>query len=618
MIGAAVLGAGLVLARHVEHGVGLSWDSVNYIGVARNLLAGEGFVELTGRAYTYWAPLYPMLLAAAGALGIDPRDAAGPLNAAVFGAAVAISGFYLRDRLASRFLAAWGALAAALSIPLAWAASVAMATIPLSALTLLALIQIEKFLRERRTRALLLASIFSSLALAIHYTGVILLVFTAGLLALQQGAVPTRIRRIAVYGTIASAPMAAWSVRNTLLAGAATGSREWGFDSLLALLRDAVDRASQWAFVNLFVDSRYFEVVYWPIASFLTGAALSAVFAIAVYSLARLARNGESATESPPLAVFAGFSIAYLLLLALSIALVRAIMPGDRYLIPAYLPLLIGSLLALDGFLVGVRRRGKPHAKWLTIGAFAALCLWLAWSAALQPTAIREANANGIARYDGLRDSEVLRYVQDNASNLIERETQSNDVWAVYAGSRGRLAPEWRIAPDSDGAVIVWFHDAPHRQYDAADLRGMPGVETVANLAGGAVFAVGKARDPVPAYQSAYDALIVREPAVRSVFDVYFDGRTLAYAKSPCAPGDAAVRFFLHVTPVDAGDLPAERRNAGFDNLDFSFVDIGARFNEKCVASVRLPNYPVEKIETGQFAGGERLWEANFPADESP
>ena len=615
VVGAAVLGAGLVLARHVEHGVGLSWDSVTYIGVARNLLAGEGFVELTGRAYTLWAPLYPMLLAAAGALGVDPQDAAGPLNAAAFGAAVAISGFYLRDRLASRFLAAWGALAAALSIPLAWAASVALVTIPLSALTLLALIQIEKFLREQQTRALLLASIFSSLAFAIHYRGIILLVFAAGLLALQQGAVPTRIRRIAVYGTIASAPMAAWSIRNTLLVGSATGPRGLESDSFFPLLVDAINRTSQWAFVNLFVDNLYFEEIFWPIASFFTGAALSAVALTAVYAFAQAARS-RNETEIPPFAVFAGFSIAYLLLLTLSITLGYAAGPGDRFLIPAYIPLLIGLLIGLDGFLLNIRNKGKPYAKRLSVGTLAALCLWLAFSAALQPLAIREANANGIGRYDGLRDSEVLRYIQDNASNLIERETQSNDVWAVYAGSRGRTPAVW-IDTDSDGAVILWFHDKPHAKYDAAELRGMPRVETLANLADGAVFVVNKARS-ASVYQSAYDALIDREPPVRSVFDVHFDGRTLAYAKFPCARGDTAARFFLHVTPVDADDLPAERRNAGFDNLDFSFVNIGARFDEKCIASVRLPNYPVEKVKTGQFAGDEWLWEANFPVDESP
>lgn len=611
VIGAAVLGAGLVLARHVEHGVGLSWDSVNYIGVARNLLAGEWFVELTGRAYTYWAPLYPMLLAAAGALGIDPQDAAGPLNAAAFGAAVIVSGLWLRDRLASRFLAAWGALAVALSIPLAWAASVALVTIPLSALTLLSLIQVEKFLREAQTRALLLASIFSGLAWAIHYRSIALIIFVAALLALQpRTAFITKAKRVAVYGAIASTPTALWMIKNQLTVGYPTGERGWESASFLPLLGDAINRASQWIFVNLFVDSRYLGVNQWPIASFLTGVALLALTISVVYALARAARSAEMETRMLPFIVFAGFAVAYLLLLTLSIAFGYAFGSGDRFLIPAYIPLLIGLLFGLDGFLLSARKQGKPYAKRLSVGALAALCSWLALSAALQPLAIREANAYGIGRYDGLINSEVLHYVQDNETNLIEGETQSNDNAAVYVRSRGRLAPEWRIAPDSDGAVIIWFHDIPHRQYDAADLRGMPGVETVANLADGAVFVVNKARDPLSGYQSAYDALIAREPAVRSVFDVYLDGRTLAYAKSPCSRGDTAARFFLHVTPRDADDLPEERRRYGFDNFDFLFTESGVRFEGKCITSVPLPNYPIDTALTGQFSRNRRTWEA--------
>ena len=58
-----------------------------------------------------------MLLAGAGAVGFDPRDVAAPLNAAIFGLNVFVVGRWLRSRLQSRFLLAWGCLAVALSVP---------------------------------------------------------------------------------------------------------------------------------------------------------------------------------------------------------------------------------------------------------------------------------------------------------------------------------------------------------------------------------------------------------------------------------------------------------------------------------------------------------------------
>lgn len=116
----AAMGAGLVLARGATYGPVLHYDSINYIAVARNLLAGEGFINFSGSDYTLWPPLYPLLLAAVSLGRFDPLNAAGPLNAAIFGLTIFVLGQYLRHRLQSRFLALWACVMIALSIPLAF------------------------------------------------------------------------------------------------------------------------------------------------------------------------------------------------------------------------------------------------------------------------------------------------------------------------------------------------------------------------------------------------------------------------------------------------------------------------------------------------------------------
>ena len=90
------------------------------------------------------------------------------------------------------------------------------------------------------------------------------------------------------------------------------------------------------------------------------------------------------------------------------------------------------------------------------------------------------------------------------------------------------------------------------------------------------------------------------QPVAQSDFDVYLRGNRLAYLKEPCAAGDADARFLLHIIPADIADLPADRRESGFANLDFQFADYGADIDGKCVAERELPDYAIERIRTGQ------------------
>ena len=97
-------------------------------------------------------------------------------------------------------------------------------------------------------------------------------------------------------------------------------------------------------------------------------------------------------------------------------------------------------------------------------------------------------------------------------------------------------------------------------------------------------------------------------PVVRSVFDVYIHDGRLIYAKDICAPDDREARFFLHVHPADVSDLPEERRESGFDNLDFNLREHGGESDGDCFAAVELPAYEIERISTGQYTSDGRVW----------
>ena len=113
------------------------------------------------------------------------------------------------------------------------------------------------------------------------------------------------------------------------------------------------------------------------------------------------------------------------------------------------------------------------------------------------------------------------------------------------------------------------------------------------------------------------DALTA-EPLIRSVYDVRRDGRLLTYARDGCPLDDVergGPRPFLHVVPVDKRDLPRYRREYGFDNADFALQGSRARIDGDCMAVVRLPDYPIASIRTGQFTDDGVLWEAEVAFD---
>ena len=109
--------------------------------------------------------------------------------------------------------------------------------------------------------------------------------------------------------------------------------------------------------------------------------------------------------------------------------------------------------------------------------------------------------------------------------------------------------------------------------------------------------------------RAAYAALADSQPEARAYFDLYLQKGRLVYLRESCAAADTAAGFFLHIIPVAAADLPAERQDAGFANLDFPFARYGGHFDGRCLAAAPLPDYPVKTIRTGQYVAEQgELW----------
>ncbi len=495
-----------------DSGVTLGHDSAFYVSYARSLLAGEGFLDYKGLPGVDWPPFYPLLLAAAGLGTFDPVDVAGPLNAVVFGLTVFVVGRYLRQRLESRFLAAWGCLATALMPTLTHWLSWAQSETLFILLAVLALIQTDRFLAGGRFRTLVWAAAFSALAWQTRYAGGavpavvgLLLLFHPG-----RGAHSLMTRRaghVVAYSLIAAVPTVLWFLRNFLVTGELTRHRSPIDYPVSMMLRDVLDILWSWALANG------------------TAALVPFVCILVAVRWRRLSVAGWD-----PLWVFGGFALTYLVLLIVAISLVAGVyLEGgvpDRFLIPLYIPLLMAGTFVLDRVLVHERERPllgsvgnlpvvrtmMPGKGGSVLAAVVAMVLFL--GAANQavtdiPVLVKESRDDSNLHFNGPRwtGSETLRHVRENLAAKRERTyTNAPEPLSLHVNRNREYAPcchhlwKFRVgrlgqrpAKVPDGAYVVWFRTKWHSrlfEYGEAELRSSPVLEPVAELADGVVFRV--------------------------------------------------------------------------------------------------------------------------------
>ena len=106
------------------------------------------------------------------------------------------------------------------------------------------------------------------------------------------------------------------------------------------------------------------------------------------------------------------------------------------------------------------------------------------------------------------------------------------------------------------------------------------------------------------------DRIMASRPVISSEYDVYLDDSRIIYIKKSCTEEENS--FLLHVNPVRIDDLPQQRREHGFDNLDFSFAEYGRVGNGMCVAVRYLPDYDIASLTTGQYILREVDGQATF------
>ena len=653
----AGLGTAHILARTATEGAVIEGGAVYLLSTASNFLAGEGWRDFSGAPLTGWPPLFPLLLAALDGIGIDPVAGGRWVHAAAFGWIVWAAGLYLHSHLRSRLLVLTATAIIAASLPLAHFAS-HLETEPLFVLlTLLALIQLAAFLNRGARTSLWGAAVLTALAALTRYPGMVLI--GVGVLLLLGRRTPPLVARLKdamVFGVVASVPLAGVLMHNRAVSGTLTGPSFGSGQSLSDGLSQIVEVFAEWVVPPNTPDG----------VAYLLWLAVGLVgIAAVVLGVPRMRSNShkpdpEAAPPSVglgPALPFGGFALAYLVLMIAVVPFAVGQAIDSRYLLPIYVPLLLAAALLLDRFL-SIEATGRMVAirSVLTSLVLLGACAHIGFSVDRNLHITRQARIPGnkawMINSSSWEKSEILHYIRNNP---INGSIFSNDPYLAWFWSRTAAPAEHHFLPkeihnftsvimgwtDRDGGYVLWLRERKRPyDFDAFDIRVLPGVEPVAELSDGVVFRV-TATEPFNAERhhtrkqryvqqriERAGELVIRadstwpihtsgaeqadEQVARASWDVYRNGRKLTYHKQPCTPDDGQTNFVLQVIPNDPADLSADYRPYGFDNLDFSFhTRGGVRVDDQCVVITQLPDYPMSRIYIGRWMadGNRTLWE---------
>ena len=653
----AGLGTMHILARTATDGAVIEGSAVYLLSTASNFLAGEGWRDFSGAPLTGWPPLFPLLLAALDGIGIDPVAGGRWVHAAAFGWIIWAAGLYLHSHLRSRLLVLTATAIIAASLPLAHFAS-HLETEPLFVLlTLLALIQLASFLNHGGRTSLWWAAVLTALAALTRYPGVVL-IGTGVLLLLVRRTLPlvARLKDAMVFGVVSSVPLAGVLMHNRAVSGTLTGPSFGSGQSLSDGLSQIVEVFREWVVPPNMPDG----------VAYLLWLAVGLVgLAAVVLGVPRIPSNShkpdpEAAPSSVglgPALPFGGFAVAYLVLMIAVVPFAVGQAIDSRYLLPIYVPLLLAAGLLLDRFL-SIEATGRMVAVRYGLASLVLLgaCAHIGFSVDRNLHITRQARIPGnnpwMINSSSWGKSEILHYIRNNP---INGSIFSNDPYLAWFWSRTAAPAEHHFLPaeihnftavimrwtDGGGGYVLWLRER-NRPYDfdAFDIRVLPGVEPVAELSDGVVFRV-TATEPFNAERhhtrkqryvqqliERAGELVIRadstwpihtsgaeradEQVARAGWDVYRTGRKLTYHKQPCTPDAGQTNFVLQVIPNDPADLSADYRPYGFDNLDFSFhTRGGVRIDNQCVVTAQLPAYPISRIYIGRWMadGNRTLWE---------
>ena len=618
----AFLGAAHILIRTSNYGPELDYDTWKYISTAESLAAGDGIKDYLQRAHINAPPLYPMSLALFGLLGINPIDAGRFVNIVSFGLIILLTGYHLNRQVKFRFLAVVGSVAIMTSYPLSEFSTFLMTDTLYILFALLALFQIQLFVKSEDPPPSLLAlsALFTGLAIATRYAGISVLLTSIILIFLKPNfPILRRLKCAVIYGSLSIIPFGIWITRNWLSDRTFFRYNDYESSTLLDYLKK---------FSKLFVSN---ILVLRPDLDWFIYLICTASILILWRRVCRRQswRQISSTTDGPNhllsiflLNVFVIITILVILFMAPNLGTADQL--GERQLLPVYVPVIIVVCLLLD---ILLRQLLLRWSLWkfalvflISTGILGSISLSSRLNINMTAHAL-EVNAKPhIFEKSGYsKNMELWTYLRDDP---LDGQVYSNGhhllYWFTDVPFGGIIGEDYgldqcshwvqNLAIKPQPIYIIYFPqpaeilsllptEIDYKYFNSCDIKELA--------------FDSNAQRYLRKITETPKAIIYKVLPAPLTFTIQILDETnlVMYTKENCTSADIDPTFFLHIIPVDMNTLPSDRIRFQFDNLDFHFSDYGTVLNGKCIATLELPHYSISMIRTGQKAeSGAKLW----------
>lgn len=502
--------AGMLLLFYMTPwGVGITPDSAEYVGAARNLLAGHGLsmLEVNGtfEPVTHYAPLYPMLLAGIGSLAAEPLQAARWLNLLLFSLNIALFVSLLMRFTKEIWLPLAGGFMLLASYPVLFVHAYAWSEGLFILLMLISLALLYQALVTGQRKFLIAAALSCATASLTRYAGIPLIMSGAAAILLLRRPRSRSLVSSATFTLLSAAPLAVWFIRNSFVAGTATNR---------SLALHPVSRTHAIQFTNT-VSGWLFLPQSMP---GLVRAGLIALIPLILVTSIWVVRNTErvvpisqsqedSGRQRFAVVLLLLFIMTYLATILLSISFVDANTPlDDRILSPVYVCALLLALIGIDAISVrSVRPRLPRLAKGL-VALIAAALFILHLSSSLQWARRHHVLGLGFAS-PSWQQSETLKKVNELPPGIIIYSNAPDAISVLTSRPAWRLPSKRNAMTNSTNntyeeslqdvqrqleerrAVIVYFDQLQHRPVvTATELEATIGLGLLHDTEDGAIY----------------------------------------------------------------------------------------------------------------------------------
>jgi hypothetical protein len=496
--GVALVGVVFVLLTTSHYGIGLTPDSATYIGTARHLVQGLGFIGYDGSFPILYAPLYSVLLAWVGLVfRTDPLLVANVVNAILFGGILYLSGVLIFRYLPSSPILAWiGIITILFSMPVFAVSIVAWSEALFIGFVLLSLVFVDSYLSKKDQTSLILLAVSIAFASLTRYIGALLIPW-GGLLIIVwgQAGIKNRIRHLLLFTAISTPSLAGWAIHNYLLTGTFFGSRPSSIYTLSENILIALKAILNWYMPIWITDSRSNLL--------LLGAVVGIILIFSVKN--RWQSVKITLRQSSPLILLV---IIYVVFLIVSSTMFAYDQIDDRLLSPVNIPITLLIFILIQTIMAPYSERFSKKIVNSFLIIAVAICLIYPIRMTLLHVADTFQNGQGYASKVWI-ENEMIPYLRQHPTLEAEGPIYTNDPSAIYLltqfnakispaktqyhsfASANDLSQFKSIWPPESRACLVWFdRTGADYLFSPDELLPIVNLKTIVRLQDGTIYSL--------------------------------------------------------------------------------------------------------------------------------